>query len=247
MTTYLHISDNGRTISVVGGGYGTNSNVGIYSNEVAGGTIQGANIIEETICNKTGTEMTTPMHISANGRALIEAFEGLEKAIHGKPGYVTTYYDSVHVLTIGYGHTNLGGVPPHIKPGDVWSHAEADAALAADMERFERDVLKAMRGVELNQNEFDALVSFDFNTGSLFRSSIDDQIRAGHKQAAMDTLLRYNHAGGMVLAGLTRRRQAERALFEGHVDYALKLAGAHQKKGDPMAKALPAPQGNPNA
>lgn len=186
------------------------------------------------------------MQISEAGRALIEAFEGCEKAVHGKPGVVETYHDSVGVLTIGYGHTNLGNVPPHIRLGDRWTIAQCDAALGNDMHKFERDVEHALDGVKLAQHEFDALVSFDFNTGALARSSIPGKLKVGHKAAAMLTLLQYDHAGGRELAGLTRRRQAEKLLFEGKVPAALKLAGAHVRasdgKTDAMSKAArPAP------
>ena len=98
---------------------------------------------------------------------------------------------------------------PAIRAGDVWTRAQCDAALDNDMRRFEADVAKAMAGVTLSQGELDALVSFDFNTGSLAKSSIPRKIRAGDKPAAMATLNAYNHAGGKVLAGLTRRRKAE--------------------------------------
>lgn len=182
------------------------------------------------------------MKISDAGRALVEAFEGCDKPVPGKPGYFHTYHDEVGVLTIGFGHTNLGNVPPHIAEGDVWSRAQCDAALANDMASFERDVLHIMGATPMNQSEFDALVSFDFNTGSLAKSSIPRKIKSGDKAAAMATLLQYNHAAGKVYAGLTRRRQAEKLLFEGKTAEALTLAGAHIASGDVTPKAAaPAP------
>lgn len=144
---------------------------------------------------------------------MIEAFEGL---------FLHAYYDSVHVLTIGYGHTNIGRIPPFVTPGMTITVVAADQALSNDLERFEARVDRIMG--PLPQVQFDALVSFDFNTGDLLSSSIDDKIKAGHVDAAMATLLQYNHAGGKVLDGLTRRRKAERLLFLGQVDAALKLA-----------------------
>lgn len=155
------------------------------------------------------------MRTSAEGRELIELFEGL---------YLHAYYDSVHVLTIGYGHTNIGNIPPHIEPGMRITKDEADQALSNDLAKFEARVLKIMAPVILKQCEFDALVSFDFNTGDLLSSSIDDKIKDGRVDAAMRTLLLYNHAGGRVLAGLTRRREAERLMYLGRIDEALKLA-----------------------
>src|SRR5216684_2210066 len=125
------------------------------------------------------------MKISKQGRELIEAFEGL---------FLYAYYDSVHVLTIGYGHSNIGRIPPFVTPGMTISELEADQALSTDLDKFEARVLKIMAPMELAQVQFDALVSFDFNTGDLLSSSIDDKIKAGKTEQAMDTLLQYNHA-----------------------------------------------------
>jgi lysozyme len=155
------------------------------------------------------------MKTSANGRALIEAFEGL---------YLKAYQDSVGVWTIGYGHTSAAG-GPQVSPGMKITEEEADKFLSDDLTRVEYDVCKYIQ-VDLNQNEFDALVSFHFNTGKLKSGSIDDKINAGDKRAAMETLLQYDHAGGQQLRGLTRRRQAEKMLFEGDVAGALRLAGS---------------------
>lgn len=179
-----------------------------------------------------------PLTMSGDGRALVEAFEGFDRAISGDR--VVTYYDSVGVLTLGYGHTNLGNIAPHITQGDVWTRAQADAALSADMESFEIDVRRYFPHLLLTQSQFDALVSFDFNTGSLGRSSLPAKINGGRIDAAMATLLQYNHAGGQVLAGLTRRRRAERLMFLGMVDDALVLAGAHRDTRLGMSKATTA-------
>ncbi len=159
------------------------------------------------------------MRTSQDGRHLIEAFEGL---------YLHAYYDPVHVLTIGYGHTNLSDVEPFVCPGMVITEAEADAILAADLRSVERNVERTIK-VPLKQYEFDALVSFDFNTGKLRAGTVDDKLNAGDKQAAMQTLLQYERAGGRILRGLTRRRQAEKLLFEGKIKEALTLARSKGK------------------
>ena len=182
------------------------------------------------------------MVIGADGLALVEAFEGCERSIGN--GRFTTYYDSVGVMTLGWGHTNLGNVPPHISQGDVWTQDQCDSALANDMARFEADVIRIFPAHKLLPYQFDALCSFDFNTGALARSSIPAKINAGNLQAAMATLLQYDHAGGQVLAGLTRRRRAELLMFQGDVQSALVLAGAHASIGRlSMAKATTGPQG----
>jgi lysozyme len=153
------------------------------------------------------------MKTSAAGRGLIEAFEGL---------FLDSYQDSVGVWTIGYGHTTAAGGPP-VHQGMMISRKEADDLLSNDLARVEYHVGKCIT-VPLEQWEFDALVSFDFNTGALRSGTVDDKINAGNKITAMDTLLLYNHAGGKVLAGLTRRRHAEKLMFEGKVAESLKLA-----------------------
>lgn len=156
------------------------------------------------------------MKTSADGRLFIEAFEG--KFLH-------TYDDGTGVLTIGYGHTTAAGHPAVFR-GQTITDAECDAILANDLSNVEVNVSRAIKG-KMTQAQFDALVSFDFNTGSLVKSSIDDKINAGNPDAAMATLLQYDHAGGKQMAGLTRRRKAERLMYLGRVTEAMSLAGAH--------------------
>ena len=119
----------------------------------------------------------------------------------------------------------------------------SNSAMDNDMAYFNVDVRRYFPSYQLNQNQFNALVSFDFNTGALGRSSIPAKIKAGNLDAAMATLLQYNHAGGQVLAGLTRRRRAEMLMFQGDVQSALVLAGAHVDTRMPMSKATTAPGG----
>ena len=71
--------------------------------------------------------------------------------------------------------------------------------------------------VDLSQNEFDALVSFTFNLGggAFRRSTLLRKLNEGDRAEAADQLLRWNRAGGKVLRGLTRRREAERTMFLG--------------------------------
>ena len=108
------------------------------------------------------------------------------------------------VWTIGYGHTS------GVKVGQVITQAQADAFLVSDVEKFEKKVNKYYEKYGWNQNEFDALVSFAFNIGNI------DQLTAnGTRSRAViaEKMVRYNKAKGKVLAGLTKRRQAERKLF----------------------------------
>lgn len=183
------------------------------------------------------------MQISIDvGIPIVKAFEGCHAAVSNRPGFFTTYYDIVGVLTIGYGHTNLGGVLPKIAKGDVWSQQDCTKALANDMRRFEERVNRILAGVTLTQYEFDALVSFDFNTGGLDKSSIPAKIKSGRSKEVYPTLMKWNHAGGKVVAGLTRRRDCEGHLFNGQIDTALKIAGTERESPALMARRVDRPR-----
>lgn len=142
-----------------------------------------------------------PQHTGEAGLALIKSFEGLR---------LEKYKDAVGKWTIGYGHLIL--------PNESFSHAiseaDADALLRHDLEMTESGVHKLVT-VDLNQNQFDALVAFTFNlgAGNLQTSTLLKLLNQGEYAQAADQFLRWNKAGGKVLAGLTRRREAERALF----------------------------------
>ena len=139
------------------------------------------------------------METSQNGIELIKEFEGRR---------LGAYQDSVGVWTIGYGHTK-----------DVWEErliikSTADRLLAEDLAEFEK-YLDSLVKVELNQNQFDALISWTFNlgVGNLIESTLLKKLNAGDYDAIPDEIRRWNKAGGEVLEGLVRRREAEAALF----------------------------------
>lgn len=175
------------------------------------------------------------------GRDVIEAFEGCMLAVKGRPGLYTTYRDSVGVLTIGYGHTNLGNVPPRIVPGVIWTKEQCDSALGDDLAKSEDDVERILPNVVLTQAQLNALVSFEFNTGHLAASSIPAKLKAKDLDGAIKTLLLYNHAGGKVLTGLTRRRDCEAELMRGNIQKALILADIHVQSPDVVETALAVP------
>jgi lysozyme len=105
-----------------------------------------------------------------------------------------------------------------LRPEDnrTWSRDEVDSILAKDVAKFERGVIRFIP-IKLSQNEFDALVSFSFNLGlgTLQRSTLRQALIRGDKRAAMQSLRKYNKAGGKVLRGLDNRRKDEEALFNG--------------------------------
>lgn len=140
------------------------------------------------------------MNISQNGIKLIKQFEGCE---------LTAYRDVVGVWTIGYGHTG------DVKEGETITQAQADEILANDLKTYVAGVNNLVK-VSINQNQFDALVSFAFNLGvsALGMSTLLQDINAHNFQAAAGEFGHWNHAGGQVVAGLTARRAAEAALFE---------------------------------
>lgn len=181
------------------------------------------------------------MPTSDNGRAIIEAFEGCHQAVPGRPGYFRPYRDVVNVLTVGYGCTNLSGNHAPIVEGQVYSLADCQALLSSDLAGFEKRVDRIMSGVALKQHEKDALVSFDFNTGGLDRSSIPAKIRSGRYGEVAPTLDRWNKAGGKVYNGLVRRRKAEGLEFNGDVAAALRTAGVHQSLKDVMPQKVERP------
>lgn len=113
--------------------------------------------------------------------------------------------------TIGAGHTDAAG-PPTVRLGDKITLQRAFEIYAADMVKYENGVRQAIR-VELEQHEFDAAVSFHFNTGAIRTGSIDEKLNRGDRAGAMATWLQYNKAGGRVMRGLVTRRQEEVALF----------------------------------
>ncbi len=147
------------------------------------------------------------MKTSDRGIALIKAHEGLRLEAYPDPAHGWS------VPTIGFGHTSAAG-PPKVERGMKITEAGADAILRQDLAKFERYVLDAVK-VPLNQNEFDALVSFTFNLGpgNLRSSTLLRKLNAGDRAGAADEFLKWTRAGGKTLPGLVKRREAERALF----------------------------------
>lgn len=131
---------------------------------------------------------------SQNGINLIKKYEGCR---------LTAYKCPAGRWTIGYGHT--GGV----KQGMTITQAQADNYLKQDLKRFETSVNTLIK-VELNQNQFDALVSFTYNCGP---GNLQTLIKNRTLTQIADALLLYNKGGVKVLAGLTKRRNDERTLF----------------------------------
>lgn len=145
--------------------------------------------------------------LTAEGLAQIKAHEGLRLDAYPDAGYGWAR------ATVGYGHTSQAG-PPMVTRGMRITADEAEAILIRDLLKFETAVRSAVHA-PLNDNQFSALVSFTFNLGpgNLQRSTLLRKLNMGDYAGAADQFLVWNKSNGKVLPGLTRRRQAERALF----------------------------------
>lgn len=177
------------------------------------------------------------MKISENGLAIVKAFEScLRPAGNGK---FKAYVDPVGVLTIGYGHTNHH--EPKFTASTVWTQLQCDVALAGDMATFE-DYVSRLVKVDLEQHEFDALVSWAFNTGGPKTATLWKRLNAGDKASIPNELAKWNKGGGRELPGLTRRRKAEGELFAGKIDAAFKTAQIKSRPQPENATTTVSPQ-----
>ena len=143
------------------------------------------------------------MRVSEAGMRLIKESEGCVLKAYPDPA------TGGHPWTIGYGHTGSD-----VTPGKVIDQDEADRLLDEDVDLFERGV-KRLVNVDLTQGQFDALVCFAFNLGlgALQQSTLLKLLNAGDYEGAAKQFQRWDKAGGKVMAGLTKRRQAESELF----------------------------------
>jgi len=139
------------------------------------------------------------MEISQLGIDLIKRFEGCR---------LTAYKCPAGIWTIGYGHTG------NVQKGQKITQEEADRLLKADLIVHCNNVSRLVR-VPLNQNQFDALVSFEYNVGygNFAKSTLLKLINQKKYDEAAEQFKLWKYARGVVLAGLVRRRAAEKALF----------------------------------
>lgn len=154
--------------------------------------------------------------IGAAGVALIKRFEGCARL--RTDGMVAAYPDpgtGGEPWTIGWGATGRDHVHGgRIGPQTVWTQAQCDARLADDLSRYAADVARALGMAPATQAQFDAMVSFHYNTGAIARATLTQKHIAGDYQGAAREFARWNKAGGRVLKGLVRRRAAEAELYQ---------------------------------
>lgn len=140
------------------------------------------------------------MKINEAGINLIKSFESLR---------LTSYLCPAKVWTIGYGHTGKD-----IKKGMMITEDQANEYLKNDLVYFENIVSKSVE-VDINENQFSALVSFVFNVGegAFKTSTLLKLLNNSDYKGAAQQFLRWNKSKGKVLPGLTRRRKEEVELF----------------------------------
>ncbi len=140
------------------------------------------------------------MKINQAGIDLIKKFEGCK---------LKAYRCPAKVWTIGYGHTK------DVREGQKISQHQADVILASDLEVYAESVADLTAKLALTDNEFSALVSFAYNLGvtRLANSTLYKRLVKGDTAGAAAEFSKWTRAGGVVLPGLVKRREAEKALF----------------------------------
>lgn len=172
------------------------------------------------------------MHVSEAGLALIAEFEGFRAKAYKCPA---------GIWTIGFGHTSAAG-SPKVVPGMVISKAEGLTILKRDVVKFEQAVLRCIKK-PMNQNEFDALVSFCYNVGegNFSASSVCRHFNNGKKDLAAASLSLWVKGGGKVLPGLVARRKKEMALFNKKVEAPTDIVAPVLGKKEVVAIVEPTP------
>lgn len=150
-----------------------------------------------------------PAAIVEAGEALIKEFEGCAKK---RPdGLIEAYPDpgsrNGESWTIGWGATRMDGRA--VRKGDVITQAHADALLEESLRQYADEVARAIGDAPTSQLQFDALVSFHYNTGAIGRATLTRKHKDGDFEGAAAEFARWNCAGGRVMAGLARLRAVE--------------------------------------
>ena len=145
------------------------------------------------------------MNLNKAGKDLIKSFEGLK---------LTSYQCSAMRWTIGFGNTFYEDGSP-VKMGDTITRERADSLFELIANSFAERVRKEVKTI-LTDNQFSALVSLAYNIGigNLQKSTLLRKVNFNPNDPSIRAeFMRWNRAGGKVLAGLTRRREAEAKLY----------------------------------
>lgn len=156
-------------------------------------------------------DVTAPtLELGDAGQALIRKWEGCAR--RRPDGMIEAYPDPGSrdgtPWTIGWGSTG-----PDVGPGTVWSQAQCDARLDAALVRYSREVAAALGDAATSQGQFDALVSFHYNTGAISKATLTKLHRQGRHAEAAAQFGKWIYNDGKVMEGLKRRRAEEAALY----------------------------------
>lgn len=165
------------------------------------------------------------MKISKAGLDIIKRYEGCR---------LEAYKCPAGVWTIGYGHTK------GVKRGMKITAAKAESYLKSDCKSSENAVNKYMKKYNFNQNQFDALVSFTFNCGAGNLKTLLDNGKRDIETISKKIPL-YCKANGQTLAGLVKRRNSEKALFDKKVDIYYKKYKGSSVQVDTVLKSIGVP------
>ena len=166
--------------------------------------------LDEAIDRALNQTAPPPRQLGLAGRALIRKWEGCAK--RRSDGRFEAYPDPGSAdgmpWTIGWGSTG-----PDIRGGVIWTQAECDARFDRDILKYVNEVAQALGDAPTTPNQFDALVSFHYNTGAIDRASLTRLHRQGRFAEAQGEFGKWVHNNGPVLAGLEKRRAEEAALY----------------------------------
>lgn len=153
------------------------------------------------------------MKLGPKGRQLIKSWESLVLFTYDDAKKPKPYTGGkvIGTLTIGYGHTAAAGAPIP-KAGMKITKAEAERIFDRDIEKYVREV-NGFLTRKVTQEQFDALVSFHYNTGALGRSTLLKKVNAGQFEQVPAEFMKWVNDNGKVLPGLVNRRRAEVALW----------------------------------
>ncbi|MBO9725573.1 MAG: lysozyme [Novosphingobium sp.] len=156
------------------------------------------------------TDASSRFVLGSAGRALIRKWEGCAR--RRADGLFEAYPDpgsrDGKPWTIGWGSTGTD-----IGPGTVWTQAQCDARFDSEIVRYVREVIAAIGDAATSPGQFDALVSFHYNTGAIAKATLTKLHRQGRFAAAAAEFGKWIYNDGKVLEGLKRRRAEEAALY----------------------------------
>lgn len=171
-------------------------------------------LLDDAIDEALGIEKPKPeaRRTSAAGIALMHKWEGCAK--RRQDGRLEAYPDpgsrDGKPWTIGWGSTG-----PDVKPGTIWTQTQADARFERDLVKYERAVALAISDAPTTQSQFDALVSFHYNTGEIGSATLTKLHVAGDYAGAAAEFGKWIYNDGKPMNGLRNRRADEAALYRG--------------------------------